>query len=152
VERPSPEEIDRIRTTFFRKTRWISVFLFATFALVAVVAAVAAVRIDARPAVVSMAVALLVTGALSVAGTRLRIGPRAARMLVVAGPVAGVLLLPLLMPADGAAFWGVIAGAMVGAGGTVAYARWRLAHDDDLILRQRELGFDPERPWGWLRR
>jgi hypothetical protein len=33
----------------------------------------------------------------------------------------------------------------------IAMIRRRLAHDDELLRQQRKLGFDPERPWAWLR-
>jgi hypothetical protein len=80
---------------------------------------------------------------------------RIARHLLWIGPIAGVLFANFVDVDLGdrgiAIFLGALGGFFVGAIVGFARIRRRLATDDELLLRQRSLGFDPEHPAGWIR-
>ena len=66
-------------------------------------------------------------------------------------PVA-VLYVALGAMAVGCAVSSARQDAAKGAIGLFALIRRRLARDDDLLIEAQKRGFDPEKPWGWMRR
>lgn len=148
------EDVERIRREFFRRTRRPTILLYVGSVIAAAILLGVAVTQDAGGALLALGLGFAVSVVLFVLSPLLPTSARTARALVWLGPVAGVAAaqaFDLGELGSGAfvlgAFGGFLAGMVVG----VAAIRRRLAHDDELLLRQKRLGFDPERPYGWLR-
>lgn len=129
---------------------------YAVLAAAAAAAVVWALSISAAPAVAGILVGLAVMAVLFLVSVRRPMPARVTRILIVPAALVGVVAANVIdlddLSDDWAAgviggFGGGLAGAVVG----VVLIRRRLAHDDELLLRQQRLGFDPERPWSWLR-
>ena len=150
------EEIARLRETFFANTRKPTIAFYVVFAVAAVGAAAWAVSLAAVPALAGILVGFAAMGVLFVLSPRMPVSARAARAMlvpVIAAGAVGAQFIDLDVLSEGWAA-GVLGGLGGGLAGTVAgtaLIRRRLAHDDELLLRQQRLGFDPERPWSWLR-
>jgi FtsH-binding integral membrane protein len=149
------QDIERIRTAFFRKTRPLVVVLYAIFALMAAALGAAAFSTAWTPAIVgALGGFALGLGAFTAEG-RAAISARTKRLFllpaVVGGLFVGGVLLSGLSGAWEAATLGAAAGFLAAMIVGVASIRRRLARDDDLLLRQRKLGYDPGRPGRWLR-
>jgi hypothetical protein len=149
-------EIESMRAAFFRRTRATTVVLYGALAAAAVGAAIYAVSTDLMRAVAGIAVGLVAVLALFGASPMVRVSARAARGLVLGVGVAGVIVANVAGGVEtrvgASGLWGGFAGLMLGAIIGVARIRRRLAWDDELLLRQKQLGFDPERPYDWLHR
>jgi hypothetical protein len=145
-------DVDRVRAAFFRRTRKTTAVLYTCFAFAAVAAGIYAVVDDVGRGAAATAVGLTVMVGLFALSPRLAASARIGRILVfVVVPlavVAGNLVLDRIDPAFVA---GALAGLLAGAALGIAYIRRRLAVDDELFRRQIALGFDPDRPLGWLR-
>jgi hypothetical protein len=131
-----PTEVQRLRETFFRRTRRTAALLYAGLGLSAVGFGIAAIVSDPLRGWDSRRVAAL-AGAIDREPAPQDVSPDGSR--------AGVLGFD--SPAVSGALAGFFAGSIVG----IALIRRRLVTDDALLLRQRSLGFDPEHPYGWLR-
>lgn len=150
-------DVEQMRTAFFTRTRKLVVGLYATTAVIALAVGAAGLAVSPGRAVVGMIVGLVVSVVLFVVSPRIPTTARTARGLIVVGPVAGVLVSMLFLDLDElstasqAALAGALAGSLVGMIVGIVLLRRRLARDDQLLLRQKRLGFDPEHPWSWLR-
>jgi hypothetical protein len=148
-------DVAQMRAAFFRRTRRMTVFLYSGLALAALGVAVLAFVHDVPRAAAGIGAGFVGAVALFALSPLVPVSAKAARLLVPASVLGGVLIATLVdldaLRSDSqtlltGAFAGFLAGTIVG----IAAIRRRLARDDDLILRQRRLGFDPERPWAWL--
>ena len=138
-----------MRATFFRKTRIPALVLYAALAALGIINGANAWRDSPKAAVSAIAVGFGLALVLFPLIQRLPISARTARVLIPAGAVLGVVAGTQM----GTSAWssGVLSGLLFGIIVGVARNRRHLARDDDLLLRQRALGFDPERPFGWWR-
>jgi hypothetical protein len=149
------EELQRMREAFFGKTRLGAGVLYAFFALIAVALGASAFSAEPGPAVAGALVGIALGAAAHIVNMRVPITARTTRALIIAVAVGGFFFVRFaigdLSGGREAALDGAFAGAATAAIAGVAYVRRRLARDDELFLRQQGLGFDPERPWRWLR-
>jgi hypothetical protein len=152
---PDREDLRQMREAFVRKTRFGAGFLYAFFALIAVALGASAFSADAAPALAGALVGLALGTAARILNTRVSITARTTRALIIPVAVGGFFFVRFgigdLSGGWEAALDGAVAGVAIAAIAGVAYVRRRLARDDELFLRQQRLGFDPERPWRWLR-
>jgi sulfite exporter TauE/SafE len=149
-----PTEVQRLRETFFRRTRRTAALLYAGLGLSAVGFGIAAIVSDPLRGAAGILAGLLLSLALSIVSPRLKTSARMARALVYSVPVVTVLILGMTSADnsfDSPAVLGALAGFFAGSIVGIALIRRRLVTDDALLLRQRSLGFDPEHPYGWLR-
>jgi MFS family permease len=148
-------QIADIRAAFFERTRKTVLILYVALAVAAVCAAAVGLTSDALRAAAGLAAGFLVALILFAASSLFRVSARAARVLIGAGAVAGIVAAQIgggIGAALGAAtLEGAFAGFMAGTVLGIVRIRRRLAWDDELLLRQKQLGFDPEHPYGWLR-
>lgn len=143
-------QIDEMRAAFFERTRKTTFALYAALGVVAVAAAASALAGDALRAAEGLAVGLVAAIVLFAAGPLLRVSARTARLLVGVGAVAGVVAANLPGGVSSgfgtATLWGAFAGFLVGMIIGIVRIRRRLAWDDELLLRQKQLGFGPADP------
>jgi hypothetical protein len=149
-------EVDRMRASFFDKTGRVIFILYGGLALGAAGAAAIAFVLDVRRAVVGLAIGFVVMVVLLDLSTRVSPSSRWAKVLMAVSVAFG-LLFPFASlnghapPGLQALALGAGAGGLAGAIVGIAAIRHRLARDDELLMRQQRLGFDPEHPWAWLR-
>jgi hypothetical protein len=149
-------DVERMRAAFFQRTRRLVAVFYVVIAFMAIGAGAYAFATAWAPAVVGVAIGF-VTGVVAfLLSPKIPTSADAARKLVVAAPiagiVAGILFFDSLSHGWQAGVVGFFAGYLAASIVGIASMRRRLAHDDELLLRQKRLGFDPEKPWGWLRR
>jgi MFS family permease len=148
-------QIAEIRAAFFERTRKTLTVLYVALAVAAVCAAAVSLTSNALRAAAGLAAGFLMAVVLFAASSLFKVSARAARLLTGAAAVAGVIAAEIgggIGAVFGAAMlWGAFAGFMAGTVLGIARIRRRLAWDDELLLRQKQLGFDPEHPYGWLR-
>jgi peptidoglycan/LPS O-acetylase OafA/YrhL len=146
------DDLARSRAEFFRRTRRVTGWLYASLAAAAALLLAAGIAKAAMPAVLAFIAATVLMVALLGLGALIPTSAKTTRLLLWSLPVVGVIAgsqldLNLSTPVP----LGAMAGVCTGLGIGVALIRRRLAHDDDLLRRQQRLGFEPERPWAWLR-
>jgi membrane associated rhomboid family serine protease len=150
------DDVERMRAAFFQRTRRHVAILYVVLALMAIGAGAYAFATAWEPAVVGVAVGFVAGVVAFLLSPKFPTSANAARKLVVAAPIAGLvagtLFFDSLSQGWQAGVVGFFAGYLAAAIVGMASIRRRLAHDDELLLRQKSLGFDPEKPWGWLRR
>jgi hypothetical protein len=148
-------DLAQMRAAFFRRTQRMTVILYSGLALAAVVLAVLAFERDVPRAATGVGAGFVVAAVLFALSPAIPVSAKAARLVVPLSAVVGVLVATFVdldsLTSDSqtllaGGFAGFLAGTIVG----IAAIRRRLASDDDLMLRQRRLGFDPEQPWAWL--
>ena len=148
--------VAEMRAAFFQRTRKPTLVFYVALAASAVAAAAFALARDSAWAAGGIAVGLLAAIGLFAASPLFSVSPRAARAVGSASAVAGVLAATLLDATGSvlatAPLWGAFSGFMAGTIVGIARIRKRLAWDDELLLRQKRLGFDPQDPYGWMRR
>jgi len=148
-------DIAPLRDTFFRRTRRLTAILYVALGLAAVGFAFVAVVRDPSSGSVGIACGFIASLLLSAVSPMLKTTPRIARLLTYAVPVLAVAAFwiekSLGVELDSPALLGAAAGLFAGTLVGMAWMRHRLATDDELLLRQVELGFDPENPWAWFR-
>jgi hypothetical protein len=146
------KRVEEMRAEFFRRTRILVVVLYGMLAAAAVGAGVYAVSIDLARAAVAITVGLVIV--LALFRPLFPISARLARVLVVVGAVGGMVVAGVLSDLGSQigspGLWGGFAGFAFGMILGIAWIRRRLARDDSLLLRQKRLGFDPERPYAWI--
>jgi hypothetical protein len=145
-------DLDRTRTEFFRRTRRVTGCLYAFLGIASAGLLAGGIATEATPALLAFIAATVFGVSLFVLSARIPTSAKTARALLWLAPGVGVLAasrldLDLSTPVILGGMAGFCAGAAIG----IAMIRRRLAHDDDLLRRQQRLGFDPERPWAWLR-
>jgi hypothetical protein len=151
MSRNTPD-LDRTRTEFFRRTRRVTGFLYVFLGIASTGLLAGGIAVAATPAVLAFIAATVFAVALFALSARIPTSARTARALLWSLPAVGVIAGSQLdINLSSAVTLGGMAGFLSGMGIGVATIRRRLAHDDDLLLRQQRLGFDPERPWAWLR-
>lgn len=135
-------DVEHVREAFFRRTRRSTAILYAALGLAAAGAAGEALVAGPLNAVLGVALGVAVMALLLGASPFLRVSARTARALPVAVGVAsgvgGLFLADLRITPF---LTGAFAGLMAGWALAIAAIRRRLAHDDELILRQVRLGF-----------
>jgi hypothetical protein len=150
------DDVERMRAAFFRRTRRLVAVFYVVIAFMAIGVGAYAFATAWGPAVAGVATGFVAGVAAFLLSPKIPTSADAARKLVVAGPVAGVvagiLFFDSLSQGWQAGVAGFFAGYLAATIVGMASIRRRLAHDDELLLRQKRLGFDPEKPWGWLRR
>ena len=147
-------ELERMRAEFFRKTRTPVLVLYVAFTLGGAALAAGALASGRGGGMLGLAVGFVLAVALFAVSPLLPTSARAARVLVFGAPVVGVVVanaLDLGELGSESFFLGGFGGFLVGAAVGIAAIRRRLAHDDELLLRQKRLGFDPENPTSFLR-
>lgn len=144
-----------MRAAFFERTRTTAFVLYAALGAAAVAAAAYALVGDFLRAAGGLAAGLVAAIVLFVASPLFRVSARAGRLLIGVAGVAGLIAADLLGGVSSvlgaATLWGVFGGFMAGSIIGIARIRKRLEWDDELLLRQKQLGFDPEEPYAWLR-
>jgi membrane associated rhomboid family serine protease len=147
-------DVEHMREAFFRKTRRPVAALYVVCGIAAAALAAYTLGDDPATAALGLVVGFVVAVLLFAVSPLLPVSARGARWLVFGAPVVGIVAAQALdVGALGsetfflAAFDGFLAGMVVG----IAAIRRRLATDDDLLLRQKRLGFDPEDPGSFLR-
>lgn len=150
----SAQEIQRQRDEFFRRTRKTTVGLYVVLGLGAFGAGAYAVANDIGRGALGIVAGILLTLILLLVGELAPMSARTTRITILALlPVSAVAVLlwgdsiDLVSPFVSGACAGLMAGTVLG----VAAIRRRLSSDDDLFVRQKRLGFDPERPYAWIR-
>ena len=145
-------DLVRTRTEFFRRTRRVTQALYAGLAIAAVGLLAGGVAEAATPTLLAFIAATLLMVALFGLSALIPTSAKTTRTLLWLAPVVGVVASSQLdFDISAPVALGTTAGVCTGLGIGVALIRRRLAHDDDLLRRQQRLGFDPERPWAWLR-
>ena len=145
-------DLDRTRTEFFRRTRRVTGFLYVFLGIASAGLLAGGIASAATPALLAFIAATLFAVALFVLSARIPTSAKTARALLWIMPAVGVIAGSQLdLDISSPVILGGMAGFFTGMGIGVAMIRRRLAHDDDLLRRQQRLGFDPERPWAWLR-
>jgi hypothetical protein len=151
-----PRALAAERAEFFRRTRYAVAGLYVTLALAA--AGLGAYALSKDPGAAGLGIALGIAGMLLLllVGVLFPTSTRTARtaivVLVPISVIAVILFDDRFEPlASSALALGAIAGTMGGSAVGVALIRRRLAVDDQMWRRQKELGFDPERPFARVR-
>ncbi len=144
-----------MRAAFFQRTRRMVVVLYSGLALAAVGMAAVAFAQDVPRAAAGVGAGFILAVALFALSPAIPVSAKVARLLVPISAVAGVLAVTLvdldtLTNDSQTLLVGGVAGFLAGTIVGLAAIRRRLARDDELLLRQRRLGFDPEQPWAWL--
>ena len=144
---PDAADLARMREVFFRRTRTITIVLYAVFTAAGVGFIAWGLAADATTALLSwVAAAGVALGAL-VLGGRVPMSPRWSRWLVGLGALIGIVAVNVIdIDAGEAVVLGALGGFSLGFVAGTAYTRRRLGHDDALFLRQIQLGWDPEDP------
>lgn len=150
-----PSQVEEMRREFFRRTRTLVAVFYAALAAAAIAATVFAASRDAVRATVALIAGIVAALALFGVSPRFRISARATRWFIVIAAIGGAVTANLMDGVESrvgaSAVWGAFAGFCFGTIVGIARIRRRLARDDELLLRQKQLGFDPERPFDWLR-
>jgi hypothetical protein len=155
VDPADDAQIEEMRAAFFERTRRSVFVLYAALGAAAVAAVAYALGSDALEAAGGLAVGLVAAIVLFAASPLFKVPARAARLLIgVVAVTAGItaeLLGGVSLALGAATLWGAFAGFMAGTIIGIARIRKRLEWDDELLLQQKQLGFDPEQPYEWLR-
>ncbi len=145
-------DLDRTRTEFFRRTRQVTGLLYTFLGIASAGLLAAGIAAGATLALIAYIAATMFAVALFVLSARIPTSAKTARALLWFAPAVGVVAVAQLdLDLSTPVTLGGMAGFCAGTGIGIAMLRRRLARDDDLLRRQQRLGFDPERPWAWLR-
>lgn len=147
-------DVERMRAEFFRRTRKLVLALYLGSALVAAALVAVALADDAVDGALGFLAAFALAVLLFWVSPMIPTSAKAARALLVVAPLSGIVAAQMFDLGDlasDAAILGACGGGAAGMAVGIAAIRRRLAHDDELFLRQKRLGFDPEKPSGWLR-
>ena len=137
---------------FFRRTRRVTGLLYAFLGIASAGLLAGGIATEATPAILAFISATVLAVGLFVLSARIPTSAKTARALLWLAPAVGVIAASQLdLDLSTPVTLGGMAGFFTGMGVGMAMIRRRLAHDDELLLRQQRLGFDPERPWAWLR-
>ncbi|MDX6487366.1 MAG: hypothetical protein QOF43_2519, partial [Gaiellaceae bacterium] len=142
------------RKAFFERTRKATGLLYAGLAALAGGCAAFAILGEPLRGALGVGVGLVAGIVLFALSPAVPTTARAARLLLSTVAPVGVVLASVLLPSPFSSRFvaGVYGGFMMGCVAGIAWIRRRLARDDELLLRQARRGFDPERPWRWMRR
>jgi hypothetical protein len=146
------EDVEQIRTGFFRRTRPVVGVFYVVLALAAAALGASALSTDWEPAVAGILGGFALGLPLYLLSPRLPASPRTALSVIAGVAVAFAVFSPSVFGGlPDAAVTGGISGLLAATIVGIVNIRRRLARDDELLLRQKRLGWDPEHPWRWSR-
>lgn len=146
-------EAARLRQEFFRRTRLLVIIFYAGMLAAGVAGVIYAASRSPLVAAVGVIAGFALALVLFRLGVRKPVPARSARVWLGIGPALGAatgvaLANDVSVHVAGFALGGgFFLGAVVG----IVDVRRQLVWDDELLLRQKRLGYDPERPFSWMK-